>query len=42
MKLVDIDEAFDMALNNELVAAGVTLALLLLKEKVAKKEIDFE
>jgi len=36
---VDFDQAVKMALKNEIVAMGSALAILLLKEKIERKEI---
>lgn len=39
IKLVNLDEAINMALENKIVAMGSALAILLLKDKIERKEI---
>ncbi|MCK5475898.1 MAG: NUDIX domain-containing protein [Candidatus Pacebacteria bacterium] len=39
VELVDFEKAIKLALENKIVAMGSSLAILLLKEKIEKKEI---
>lgn len=39
VELINIDEVVDLALKNKIVAMGSALAILLLKEKIDRKEI---
>lgn len=40
VELIDFDKAVDMALKNKILHTGATLAVLLLKEKIERKEIS--
>lgn len=39
VELIDFEKAVDLAVNNKILSMGSSLALLLLKEKISRKEI---